>query len=120
MPAPASIPTPHYAVIFTSKRVSHPNDGYPEMAARMDQLAAEQPGYLGVDHAAQPLPSELNDVSSTISSITVSYWRDEESIQAWKRNVDHLLAQRKGRTGWYLSYEVRVAKVERAYTFSAT
>ena len=47
--------------------------------------------------------------------ITVSYWRDEAAILAWKRDAEHAQAQRGGRETWYEHYEVRVAKVERAY-----
>ncbi|KAK7035851.1 hypothetical protein R3P38DRAFT_2517146 [Favolaschia claudopus] len=100
---------PHFAVIFTSKRRPQEGDGYPEMAAKMDALAREQPGFLGVDSVSSP-------VEGTISAITVSYWQDEESIRAWKRNLEHLLAQKRGKENWYLHYEVRVAKVERMYS----
>ncbi|KAJ7050004.1 hypothetical protein C8F01DRAFT_1180432 [Mycena amicta] len=111
-----NIPTPHYAVIFTSKRRARPEDGYAEMGAKMDELARTQPGYIGIDFAEG---TTENDSEKVMSSITVSYWTDEESIRAWKRNVDHLLAQKQGKTEWYLSYEVRVAKVERAYAFTS-
>ncbi|KAJ7213108.1 hypothetical protein GGX14DRAFT_620237, partial [Mycena pura] len=98
-------PVPHYAVIFTSKRRSRPGDGYPEMAEKMEALVSAQPGLLGVDFASTVLVSE----------ITISYWTDESCIKAWKRNLDHLVAQKKGKEEWFLSYEVRVSKVERAY-----
>ena len=47
--------------------------------------------------------------------ITVAYWKTEADIAAWKANADHLAAQRAGAERWYEHYEVRVAKVERAY-----
>lgn len=95
---------PYYAVIFTSLR-SGVEHGYEDMAERMVQLASQQPGFLGIDSARSGV------------GITVSYWRDLESIAAWKRNTDHLEAQRKGRSEWYSHYTVRVAKVEYAYSF---
>ncbi|KAJ7778699.1 hypothetical protein DFH07DRAFT_730783 [Mycena maculata] len=98
---------PYYAVIFTSKRRAEEGDGYAEMAAQMEALARTQPGFLGVE-----------SVSSwqIRSGITISYWKDESSIKSWKGNLDHLLAQKKGKHSWYLHYDVRVAKVEREYT----
>jgi heme-degrading monooxygenase HmoA len=96
-------PPPYYAVIFTSERTPENEREYALMAARMDALAAEQPGYLGVDSARENI------------GITVSYWSDHDSIVAWKRNLDHLEAQRRGREVWYATYRVRVAKVEREY-----
>lgn len=75
------------------------------MAARMVALAAQQPGYLGVESVRGP----------DGLGITVSYWRDEASIIAWKRDETHQQAQRGGQASWYANYQVRVAKVERAY-----
>lgn len=103
MSAFASTPEPPYvAVIFTSVRTSGDN-GYAAMSARMDALAAEQPGYLGIESAR-------DDVG-----ITVSYWADEASAQAWKQVAAHLVAQQRGREVWYADYRVRVAVVHRDY-----
>ncbi|SHF45908.1 antibiotic biosynthesis monooxygenase family protein [Streptoalloteichus hindustanus] len=104
----ANLPRPpYYAVIFSSRRTAV-DDGYQETARRMLELAARQPGYLGVEHARD---AELG--------ITVSYWRDEESIRNWRRDVEHIAAQDRGRSQWYEAYEVRVAKVERSYGFQS-
>ena len=50
--------------------------------------------------------------------ITVSYWADEASIAAWRRDADHAFAQYEGRARWYDAYELRVARVERAQSFT--
>lgn len=71
----------------------------------MSKLAAAQPGYLGHESAR----------SADGFGITVSYWRDEESVRRWKSVAEHRAAQAGGRERWYSHYEVRVAKVERAY-----
>lgn len=95
---------PYYAVVFTSTRT--PGDaGYDAMAQRMAELAAEQPGYLGAESVR----------NAAGEGITVSYWRDEASIVAWKRQTEHLAAQRLGMTQWYAHYALRIARVERAY-----
>lgn len=99
---------PYYAVVFTSRRIPA-DDGYGETADRMMELAAEQPGYLGVDSARGP----------DGFGITVSYWRDEESIAGWRRNAEHTLARERGRTQWYAEWAIHVAKVERAYSSGA-
>jgi len=93
---------PYYAVIFTSLRTDGDN-GYGAMAERMDALAAQQPGYLGIESAREGL------------GITVSYWRDLASIRAWKANAEHLVAQQTGRSSWYTDYKTRICKVERDY-----
>jgi heme-degrading monooxygenase HmoA len=47
--------------------------------------------------------------------ITVSYWSTAESIARWKQDAEHLVAQQLGKAAWYEHYELRVARVERAY-----
>jgi heme-degrading monooxygenase HmoA len=96
---------PHYyAVIFSSVRTDV-DEGYSKTANRMMELAYQQPGFLGVDFVRE------NKVG-----ITVSYWQDIASIEAWKQQAEHKEAQRKGQEKWYKSYNIRIARVERAYT----
>lgn len=101
-PLAATPEPPYVAVIFTSTRTPGDN-GYAVMAAAMAELAAQQPGYLGVESAREDV------------GITVSYWRDEESARAWKQVAAHAVAQRRGRDVWYSDYRVRVATVTRDY-----
>lgn len=96
---------PYYAVIFTSLRTEGDN-GYAEMAKRMEEMASAQPGFLGMESARDGL------------GITVSYWQSLEAIADWKSNSDHLFAQYKGKKDWYSWYRVRVCAVEREYGFS--
>ena len=102
----ASTPAPpYYAVIFTNKH-SADIDGYGDTADEMVRTAPTMPGYLGVESVRD----------ATGAAITVCYWQDEESIAGWKANALHLEAQRRGQEQWYEHYELRVAKVERAYS----
>ncbi len=96
---------PYYAVIFTSRR-SEVDDGYGAMGDRMVELAAQQPGFLGVE--------SVRDAAGL--GITVSYWSSLEAIAAWKANAEHRVAQSTGRRKWYAHFETRVARVERAAT----
>ena len=96
---------PYYAVIFTSVRTGGDN-GYASMAEQMEQLARQQPGFLGIESARED------------TGITVSYWDSLEAIKAWKAQTDHLVAQQKGRQQWYSAYKVRICKVERDYGFN--
>ncbi|MEM0932265.1 MAG: antibiotic biosynthesis monooxygenase [Bacteroidota bacterium] len=96
---------PYYAVIFTNTRTEG-DDGYAEMAEEMERLAREQPGFLGFESARSSL------------GISVSYWKNLESISRWRSNIDHKVAQRKGKTTWYSWYKVRVCTVDREYEFT--
>lgn len=95
---------PYYAVIFTTRRTAG-DAGYAETAQRMDALAAQQPGYLGIE--------STRDADGF--GITVSYWESEAAIAGWRRQAEHVAARELGRSQWYQHYELRVAKVERAY-----
>lgn len=99
LPAP-----PCYAVIFSSRRTAG-DQGYEAMAERMVELAQAQPGFLGVESAR----------GADGFGITVSYWASEAAIAAWRAQAEHRLAQESGRARWYEHYEIRVARVERAY-----
>ncbi len=105
----ASTPKPpYYAVIFSSQRTEGDN-GYGATADRMAELAAQQPGFLGMESTR----------GTDGFGITVAYFDTEENIRAWKRNMEHAAARQKGREVWYSHYEIRIAKVERAYNFKA-
>ncbi len=99
----ANTPTPPYfAVIFTSTRTDVDN-GYGDMANRMVELAAQQPGFLGIESARESV------------GITVSYWSDLAAIKKWKANAEHIEAQKAGRKSWYGTFKVRISKVEQDY-----
>lgn len=95
---------PYYAVIFTSLRTVGDND-YAVTAEKMEELAEEQDGYLGLESARDEL------------GVTVSYWKSLEAIKKWKLQVDHTVAREKGRSIWYQQFKVRICKVERDYDF---
>lgn len=105
-PAFAGTPEPpYYAVVFTSQRTEG-DAGYRRMAERMVELAASQPGFLGIESVR----------GADGFGITVSYWNSEEAIANWKAHAEHRVAQKLGSRTWYAHYALRVAKVERAYS----
>ena len=95
---------PYYAVIFSTIRTAI-DEGYIEMAERMEALAKLQEGYLGIESARNEM------------GITVSYWESLEAITAWKNNLKHTEAREKGRALWYKKYQLRICKVEHEYGF---
>jgi heme-degrading monooxygenase HmoA len=95
---------PYYAVIFSSKRTEG-DRGYGRTSDRMVELAAQQPGFLGIESAR----------GADGFGITISYWESEEAIGNWKANMEHRAAQDAGKSTWYAGYSIRIARVERAY-----
>lgn len=93
-------PKQKYAVIFTSKRTEGDN-GYSHTAEHMLKLAQSMPGFLGVDSAREDV------------GVTVSYWESLEAIEAWRNHPAHLAAQQKGRDEWYVTYSLRICRIEK-------
>lgn len=102
---------PYYAVIFTSTFKDDIDlELYAETGTEMEELAKRQPGFMGVDSTRN---------TSTTLGITVSYWKDQKAIAAWKKKQEHLVAQRMGKQAFYKHFKTVVAKVEREYEFGS-
>ena len=100
---------PYFAVIFTAQRSLSGDDIYEITSDRMMQLAQQQPGFLGVESVR----------GEDGLGITVSYWRDRDSIRNWRENSEHLVAQEMGRQEFYQWYRVRIAEVSDDHAFFA-
>ena len=97
--------TGQIAVIFVSQRTETDAASYAAAAEAMDALAAEQPGYCGVDSVR----------GADGLGITISWWADEASALAWRAHPEHAAIREYGRAEWYSRYEVAVAEVGRSY-----
>ncbi len=97
------------AVIFTSRRTTTHETEYAVAAARMEELARAQPGFVDIVSVRDP---------QTREGVTVSFFSDEESALAWKRHPEHLDVQRAGIDHFYEEYRVWVAEVSREYSFA--
>lgn len=96
---------PYYAVIFTNQRTGEDEAQYSATATRMVELAKTMPGFLGVESTRD----------ETGLGITISYWQDQAAIANWRSNAEHVEARKMGNKRWYEHYELRIARVERAY-----
>ncbi|MFE5619168.1 antibiotic biosynthesis monooxygenase family protein [Streptomyces sp. NPDC056470] len=102
----AGLEPPYYTAVFTSIRPDDP-EGFAETDARMLEIVSELPGFLGAEGARTPGGI----------GITVAYFRDLASLDAWRDHAEHQAAKRRGREQWYESYSVHIGKVERSYGF---
>jgi heme-degrading monooxygenase HmoA len=96
---------PYYAVVFSSLRNGRGEEDYAAAADAMFALVQEQPGFLGVE--------STRDAEGF--GITVAYFDSEENIRLWRNHAGHAATRERGKREWYEHFEVRVAKVERAY-----
>ena len=97
---------PYYAVIFSSRRNGRGEAEYEAAAEHMFGLVQQQPGFLGVE--------STRDEHGF--GITVAYFDSEENIRLWRNHAEHAATRERGNREWYEHFEVRVAKVERAYS----
>lgn len=96
-----------YVVIFKAE-IKALEQAYFDTAARMRELAKKKYGCL-----------EFISACEGNLEISVSYWETEEQIQRWKQDKEHLHAQEHGKSYWYKSYNIQIAEVTRAYSYSA-
>ena len=80
--------------------------------------------YLDIAHG---LRAELEKVDGFVSIerftsmyeegklLSLSFWRDEAAVRAWREQIDHRAAQAKGRRELFADYRLRVADVLRDY-----
>lgn len=101
----AKQPKGSVAVIFIARRTGDDEAGYARAAAEMDQMAAQQNGYLGMDTVR----------GSDGLGITVSYWASDADAKAWRDHGDHALIRDAGRDRWYADYSLHVGEVTRSY-----
>lgn len=95
------------AVIFEVLPPADGHAGYLARAARLAPLLAQVDGCIAVErYSSLSTPGKL---------LSLSFWRDEAALQAWRRQEAHRAAQRAGRAGLFADYRLRVAAVLRDY-----
>ena len=95
------------AVIFEFRADPAKRTTYLELARDMSQLVEDADGFLGIERF-----QSLEDEHRVLS---LSFWRDEEAVTAWRNTVAHREAQARGRAGIFRDYRLRVAHVVRDY-----
>jgi heme-degrading monooxygenase HmoA len=95
------------AVIFEVLPAEGKMDEYLEIAAGLKPQLEEIDGFISIERF-----SSLVEEGKVLS---LSFWRDEEAIEAWRNLESHRLAQEKGRGGVFYDYRLRVANVNRDY-----
>lgn len=95
------------AIIFEAEPVDDRRDEYLDVAAAMRPLVKEVDGFISVER--------FESLSSPGKILSLSYFRDEESVERWRRLSAHRSAQAKGRGGIFRDYRLKVAHVLRDY-----
>lgn len=95
------------AVIFEVEPALDGYDAYLEHAARLKPMLEKMDGFISVERFRS-----LTDPGKLVS---LSFWRDEASVRAWREHPEHRATQAAGRAGIFRDYRLRVAAVVRDY-----
>ncbi|MBK6703544.1 MAG: antibiotic biosynthesis monooxygenase [Caulobacteraceae bacterium] len=93
------------AVIFEVEPADR--DAYFRIAGELRPLLDEIDGFVSIERF-----QSLSDDGRVLS---LSFWRDEAAVAAWRNVEAHRVAQAAGRGGVFRNYRLRVAEVVRDY-----
>ncbi|TIW33820.1 MAG: antibiotic biosynthesis monooxygenase [Mesorhizobium sp.] len=71
--------------------------------------------YLGIAAALRPQLDGIDGFISIDRVLSLSFWRDEDAVKAWRNTEEHRQAQKAGRGGIFAGYRLRIAHVVRDY-----
>lgn len=95
------------AIIFEVRPAEGRRDQYLALAARLRDELTMIDGFISVERF-----QSLTDPDKMLS---LSFWRDEQAVEDWRRRETHRAAQVAGRAGVFADYRLRVAAVIRDY-----
>lgn len=95
------------AVIFEVELAEGKKADYLDVAAELKPLLETVDGFISVER--------FQSLSNDSKLLSLSFFRDEAAVQAWRNLAEHRAAQSKGRAGIFADYRLRVAQVLRDY-----
>ena len=95
------------AVIFEVWPKADHRQEYLDIAGRLRPLLDEIDGFISIER--------FESLSQPGKILSVSFWRDEEAVEAWRCIGEHRAAQTRGRTILFDDYRLRIAGVTRDY-----
>ncbi len=98
------------AVIFEVTLAEGKTEQYLDIATNLRPLLEDIDGFISIER--------FSSLTNEGKLLSLSFWRDEKAIEAWRNIESHRLAQEKGRGGVFADYRLRVANVCRDYGIS--
>jgi heme-degrading monooxygenase HmoA len=96
-----------WVVLFISRKRKSLS-GYDKTLERMLDKVSKLPGFIH-------LQTFTNDFGQ---GLTISYWKDRESINVWGSDFEHIKAQKRGIVDWYSQYQIVISKIDDYYDFN--
>ena len=98
------------AVIFEVWPANGQKETYLDLAAGLREELMEIDGFISIER--------FQSLTEEGKILSLSYWRDEKAIHAWRNLENHRNAQLQGRAGVFANYRLRVAPVARDYSMN--
>ena len=95
------------AVIFEVEPAEGQRDAYLDLAASLKPRLVEIDGFISIER--------FQSLSDPQRLLSLSFWRDEDAVAAWRNVEPHRWAQTAGRHGIFTDYRLRIASVIRDY-----
>ncbi|MGA7595259.1 MAG: antibiotic biosynthesis monooxygenase [Gallionella sp.] len=95
------------AVIFEVWPVENGAKAYFDLAAELRPLLEEIEGFISIER--------FESLTTKGKFLSLSFWRNEESIRTWRNTEEHRKVQARGRSSVFSAYRIRVATVVRDY-----
>lgn len=95
------------AVIFEVWPAEGQTDRYLDLAAALRPELEGVDGFVSVER--------FRSLADSTKLLSLSFWRDEAAVQAWRNRPSHRATQARGRGGVFAGYRLRVAGVLRDY-----
>jgi heme-degrading monooxygenase HmoA len=95
------------AVIFEVTPAEGRKDAYLDIAARLKSTLEQIDGFISVER--------FQSLTNPEKMLSLSFFRDEEAVQEWRRVEAHRAAQQAGRERLFADYRLRIASVVRDY-----
>lgn len=95
------------AVIFEFQQAEGRRDDYLEIAAGLKSEVEAADGFISIER--------FESLTAPGKYVSLSFWRDEAAVEAWRNRTGHRGAQAAGRGGVFADYRLRVAEVIRDY-----
>jgi heme-degrading monooxygenase HmoA len=97
---------PYFMALFIIE-LSEDLEGFNEMSIKINELVAQQNGYLGGE-----------DIEASDGRIiSICYWENLDSIKAWRGHLEHQIAIKLGKEKWFKTYNIQISKVEHVLGF---
>lgn len=95
------------AIIFEVWPAEGQRQHYLDLAAQLREELVQMDGFISIER--------FESLTEPGKMLSLSFWRDEEAVKAWRNLGAHRRTQAKGRAGVFKDYRLRVAGVIRDY-----